>query len=222
MYQNTDWQGTPLAITVGKVVCVGLNYADHVKEMGSAQAIEPVLFLKPDTALCDLRQPVVLPVGFGEVHHEAEVAVLISAPLQSATTEQVADAIWGYGIGLDLTLRTLQAECKKAGRPWEKAKAFDGSCPVSGFIPAKTLHDRQNLPFSLTVNGLACQQGNTANMLTPMLELISYMSRFFTLKAGDIILTGTPEGVGPLCAGDQLLLTLAERELRTSAQERKR
>ncbi|MGL4544366.1 MAG: fumarylacetoacetate hydrolase family protein, partial [Plesiomonas sp.] len=101
MYQHTDWQGTPLAIPVGKVVCVGLNYADHVKEMGSAQAIEPVLFLKPDTALCDLRQPVVLPVGFGEVHHEAEVAVLIGAPLQNATTEQVADAIWGYGIGLD-------------------------------------------------------------------------------------------------------------------------
>lgn len=215
MYQHTDWQGNPIDFPVGKVVCVGQNYAAHIQEMGSVAAAEPVLFLKPDTALCDLRHPLTLLQGYGEVHHETEMAVLIGATLQKVTPAQAMLGVAGYGLALDLTLRELQSEYKRTGRPWEKAKAFDGSCPVSGFIPASDISEPMAVAFSLTVNGELRQQGNTARMLTPVAELISYMSRFFTLKAGDVILTGTPEGVGPLLVGDVLNFTFAGRTLQT-------
>nr|WP_317402817.1 fumarylacetoacetate hydrolase family protein [Plesiomonas shigelloides] len=215
MYQHTDWQGNPIDFPVGKVVCVGQNYAAHIQEMGSVAAAEPVLFLKPDTALCDLRHPLTLLQGYGEVHHETEMAVLIGATLQKVTPAQAMLGVAGYGLALDLTLRELQSECKRTGRPWEKAKAFDGSCPVSGFIPASDISEPMAVAFSLTVNGELRQQGNTARMLTPVAELISYMSRFFTLKAGDVILTGSPEGVGPLLVGDVLNFTFAGRTLQT-------
>ena len=178
MYQHHNWQGALLDYPVSKVVCVGSNYAKHIKEMGSATPEEPVLFIKPETALCDLRQPLVLPEGLGSVHHEVE---------------------------LDLTLRDLQAKMKKAGQPWEKAKGFDNACPISGFIPAAEFHgDPQNTSLSLKINGEVRQQGTTADMIHKIVPLIAYMSRFFTLKAGDVILTGTPEGVGPLHSGDEL------------------
>ncbi|HGY0162380.1 TPA: fumarylacetoacetate hydrolase family protein [Klebsiella pneumoniae] len=182
MYQHHNWQGALLDYPVSKVVCVGSNYAKHIKEMGSATPEEPVLFIKPETALCDLRQPLVLPEGLGSVHHEVELAVLIGS-----------------------TLRDLQAKMKKAGQPWEKAKGFDNACPISGFIPAAEFHgDPQNTSLSLKINGEVRQQGTTADMIHRIVPLIAYMSRFFTLKAGDVILTGTPEGVGPLHSGDEL------------------
>ncbi|WP_024555179.1 fumarylacetoacetate hydrolase family protein [Franconibacter helveticus 513] len=205
MYQHHNWHGALLDFPVSKVVCVGSNYAKHIQEMGSATPEEPVLFLKPETALCDLRQPLALPQGLGEVHHEVELAVLIGATLKQATPEHVGKAIAGYGVALDLTLRELQSKMKKAGQPWEKAKAFDNSCPVSGFIPAAEFQsDPQNTPLSLIVNGETRQNGTTADMIHKILPLIAYMSRFFTLRAGDVILTGTPEGVGPLASGDEL------------------
>lgn len=205
MYQHHNWHGALLDFPVSKVVCVGSNYAKHIKEMGSATPEEPVLFLKPETALCDLRQPLALPQGLGDVHHEVELAVLIGATLKQATPEHVAKAIAGYGVALDLTLRSLQSKMKKAGQPWEKAKAFDNSCPVSGFIPAAEFQsDPQNTPLSLIVNGETRQNGTTADMIHKIVPLIAYMSRFFTLRAGDVILTGTPEGVGPLASGDEL------------------
>lgn len=205
MYQHHNWHGALLDFPVSKVVCVGSNYAKHIQEMGSATPEEPVLFLKPETALCDLRQPLALPQGLGEVHHEVELAVLIGATLKQATPEHVGKAIAGYGVALDLTLRDLQSKMKKAGQPWEKAKAFDNSCPVSGFIPAAEFQsDPQNTPLSLIVNGETRQNGTTADMIHKILPLIAYMSRFFTLRAGDVILTGTPEGVGPLVSGDEL------------------
>lgn len=205
MYQHHNWHGALLDFPVSKVVCVGSNYAKHIQEMGSATPEEPVLFLKPETALCDLRQPLALPQGLCEVHHEVELAVLIGATLKQATPEHVGKAIAGYGVALDLTLRDLQSKMKKAGQPWEKAKAFDNSCPVSGFIPAAEFQsDPQNTPLSLIVNGETRQNGTTADMIHKILPLIAYMSRFFTLRAGDVILTGTPEGVGPLASGDEL------------------
>ena len=194
MYQHHNWQGELLDYPVSKVVCVGSNYAKHIKEMGSAMPEEPVLFIKPETALCDIRQPLVLPEGLGSVHHEVELAV-------------------------DLTLRDIQGKMKKAGQPWEKAKGFDNACPISGFIPAAEFNgDPQNMPLSLKINGEVRQQGTTADMIHKIVPLIAYMSRFFTLKAGDIILTGTPEGVGPLASGDELEvgfngLTLSTRVL---------
>lgn len=215
MYQHRDWQGALLELPVSKVVCVGSNYSEHIREMGGSQAPEPVLFIKPETALCDIRQPVAIPKGLGSVHHEVELAVLIGTPLKQANEDRVARAIAGFGVALDLTLRDIQGDCKKAGQPWEKAKAFDGSCPISGFIPEAEFGDAQNADISLSVNGELRQQGNTRDMITQIVPLISYMSRFFTLRAGDIILTGTPQGVGPLVSGDMLTVSVNANSLST-------
>jgi len=215
MYQHRDWQGALLDFPVNKVVCVGNNYADHIKEMGSQVSAEPVVFIKPETALCDIRQPIALPTGLGSVHHEVELAVLIGTPLKQATPDRVANAIAGYGLALDLTLRDLQSQFKAAGQPWEKAKGFDGSCPMSGFIPVSEFGDAQQAELRLLINGELRQEGNTRDMLTPVLPLIAYMSRFFTLRAGDIILTGTPHGVGPLKAGDEICATLNGKDVTT-------
>ncbi|SMG28011.1 fumarylacetoacetate hydrolase family protein [Cedecea sp. NFIX57] len=216
MYQHRNWQGDLLNIPVGKVVCVGSNYAKHIQEMGSATPDEPVVFIKPETALCDLRQPLALPTGFGPVHHELELAVLIGSSLKQASNEEVLQAIAGYGISLDLTLRELQAKMKKAGQPWEKAKGFDGSCPLSPFISAEKFKgDAQNTSLELKINGEIRQQGSTADMIHKIVPLIAYMSTFFTLRAGDIILTGTPEGVGPLKSDDVLELSFSEYKMAT-------
>lgn len=215
MYQHKDWQGELLDFPVNKVVCVGSNYAEHIKEMGSATPPAPVLFIKPETALCDIHHPIELPKGLGAVHHEVELAVLIGTPLKQANEDRVARAIAGYGVALDLTLRDVQADCKNAGLPWEKSKAFDGSCPISGFIPVAEFGAPQNTDLSLMVNDELRQQSNTRNMITPILPLIAYMSRFFTLRAGDIILTGTPQGVGPIVSGDTLKISLNDKSLIT-------
>ncbi|AVF34233.1 fumarylacetoacetate hydrolase family protein [Rahnella sikkimica] len=215
MYQHRDWHGALLDFPVNKVVCVGNNYADHIKEMGSQVSAEPVVFIKPETALCDIRQPLAIPKDLGAVHHEIELAVLIGTPLKQATEDRVANAIAGYAIALDLTLRDLQTKFKAAGQPWEKAKGFDGSCPISGFIPVSEFGDAQQADLRLLVNGETRQEGNTHNMLTPLLPLIAYMSRYFTLRAGDIILTGTPQGVGPLKAGDEIVATLNGKSVST-------
>lgn len=216
MYQHRNWQGAVLDFPVNKVVCVGSNYAKHIKEMGSQTPEEPVLFIKPETALCDIRQPLALPQGLGEIHHEVELVILIGATLKQASEEHVQQAIAGYGIALDLTLRNLQSELKKAGRPWEKAKGFDNSCPISGFISAREFtQDPQNISLGLKINGEVRQLGSTADMLHKIVPLIAYMSRFFTLRAGDIILTGTPEGVGPLAKNDELEVMFADNSLTT-------
>ncbi len=215
MYQHRDWQGALLDFPVSKVVCVGSNYSDHIKEMGSATPTEPVLFIKPETALCDIRQPIAIPGDQGEVHHEVELAVLIGMPLKQSDEDHVARAIAGYGVALDLTLREQQAKFKKAGQPWEKAKGFDGACPISGFIPVAEFGDAQQADLTLKVNNEIRQQGNTRDMITKILPLIAYMSRFFTLRPGDIILTGTPQGVAKLLPGDSLTVSVNDHTLTT-------
>ncbi|MBD2810198.1 fumarylacetoacetate hydrolase family protein [Xenorhabdus sp. Vera] len=217
MYQHRDWQGVLLNFPANKVVCVGSNYDKHMKEMGSQSTEEPVLFIKPETALCDLSQPISIPQEFGSVHHEIELAILIGSTLKSANEDRVSKAIAGFAVALDLTLRDLQREFKQSGQPWEKSKAFDGSCPISGFIPVNDFGDPQKAQLSLTINGELRQNGNTSDMRTPIIPLISYMSRFFTLRPGDIILTGTPEGVGPLQSGDVLNVVLNKHVLTTRA-----
>ncbi|MDR0807463.1 MAG: fumarylacetoacetate hydrolase family protein [Enterobacteriaceae bacterium] len=213
MYQHRDWQGDLLELPVNKVVCVGKNYSEHIKEMGDNAPKQPLLFIKPETSLCDITQPITIPDGFGSVHYEVEMAVLIGLPLKNADEGRVANAIVGYGIAIDLTLRDLQAECKKAGEPWEKAKAFDASCPISGFIPAGQFGDAQQATLSLSINGKVRQNGNTSQMITPIVPLIAYMSRFFTLRPGDIILTGTPAGVGAIEHGDTFTVALNGKEI---------
>ncbi|MGV3344387.1 fumarylacetoacetate hydrolase family protein [Enterobacteriaceae bacterium LUAb1] len=216
MYQHHHWQGELLNYSVSKVVCVGSNYAKHIKEMGNIVPSDPVLFIKPETALCDLTQPLSIPQNRGAVHHEIELAVLIGASLKQSTEDHVVKAIAGYGIALDLTLREVQAACKKDGLPWEKAKAFDNACPLSGFIPVADFQaDPQQSELKLVVNGEVRQYGSTADMIHKIVPLIAFISRFFTLRAGDVVLTGTPEGVGPLVSGDRLSVSLNQYTVNT-------
>ncbi|GMG87807.1 fumarylacetoacetate hydrolase family protein [Biformimicrobium ophioploci] len=194
----------------GKAVCVGRNYAEHARELDNPVPAEPLLFIKPATAMVPMEGGFHLPRGRGSCHFETELSLLIGAPLTNAAVTEVAPAIAGLGLALDLTLRDLQAELKKNGHPWEKAKAFDGSCPVSPFVALDWLPDWNNLSFAMQLNGEVRQQGNSSQMLTPLMELVSYVSSHFTLLPGDLVLTGTPAGVGPLHPGDRLALSLED------------
>lgn len=218
-YQHNDINNQAIKLPVGKVVCVGQNYHDHIKEMGSVTNEQAVLFMKPTTAICDLRQPLDIPTNKGECHNEAEIAVLIKSTLSKVTPEQVTDGIWGLGIGLDLTLREVQKTLKGLGRPWELAKAFDCSAPLSPFTPLDQFGDIQNIDFSLTVNGQLRQRGNTKQMIRPITQLLSIISESFTLLPGDVVLTGTPAGVGPLLVGDELTMKMVDFSVSTKVIE---
>ncbi len=194
----------------GKIVCIGRNYADHAKELNNPVPERPLLFIKPATSAVDMLQPIRLPEGRGSCHHETEMALLIGAPLSACDRQQAASAIAGYAVALDLTLRDLQSELKQKGHPWELAKAFDGACPLSPFQPLEDVAALGQLEISLAINGEIRQQGNSRQMLMPPLDLLCYISRHFTLLPGDLVLTGTPAGVGPLNPGDALELRLGD------------
>lgn len=193
----------------GKMVCVGRNYADHAKELNNPVPEQPLLFIKPATAAVAMSAPIVLPADLGVCHHELELAVLIAAPLCRATPAEARAAIAGVGLALDLTLREVQDQLKQQGQPWERAKAFDGACPLSRFVSSQGL-DLQALELQLFRNGHLQQAGNTRQMLFPVVDLLVEISRSFTLLPGDVVLTGTPAGVGPLQPGDQLKACLAD------------
>jgi len=205
--------------TLGKVVCVGRNYAAHAKELNNPIPSSPILFIKPGSSAVPFAPSFSIPADQGRVHYELEIAILIGQPLKNATQQQVADGIAGIGLGLDLTLRELQAQLKEQGHPWERAKSFDGACPMTDFvsIEASNAADWQTLELILEKNGQVQQQGSSADMLFPILPLIAHMSENFSLQAGDVILTGTPAGVGPLAVGDDLTgsLSLANKTLLT-------
>ena len=208
MYQHLNELAQPIGLPVTRALCVGRNYLDHVQELNNDVPDEALLFMKPQPALCHLSEPVVIPDTLGACHNELELAVLLKAPLRKASEDEVLAAIWGVGLGLDLTLRDVQSSLKAKGYPWERAKAFDFSCPLSRFIPVSRFGDLQDITFSLHINGEARQQGHSKLMIRPIIELISDMSHVFTLQAGDVILTGTPKGVGPLHAGDAVTAEL--------------
>ena len=211
-YQHRYLDGSPLDLSVGKVVCIGRNYLDHIRELNNAVPETPILFMKPATSLVGLDEPIRLPAGRGECHHEVELAVLVGRELCKADLETARRAVAGYGVALDLTLRDLQNELKKKGHPWETAKAFDGSCPLSPVLQPEALADPQATDLMLRVNGEPRQQGNTRLMMIGIFELMAYISTHFTLLPGDVVLTGTPAGVGPLRSGDALKLCLADHE----------
>ncbi len=190
------------SFTPSKIIGIGLNYAEHITEMQSQRTQEPVIFLKPNSALCRIDEPIEIPQNFGAVHHEIELAVLIGQAGFQIPQEQAMDYVGGFGLALDLTLREVQKKAKERGHPWAIAKGFKNACPVSEFFPKEQVENPQNLNLKLTVNGQVRQQGNTNQMLFQIPELIAYVSRFFPLEAGDILLTGTPSGVGPLHPGD--------------------
>ncbi|OSM04842.1 fumarylacetoacetate hydrolase family protein [Magnetofaba australis] len=194
----------------GKAVCIGRNYAAHIEELGNERPSEPVLFMKPRESFVTMRDPIALPQGVGECQHEIELALLIGAPLAKATPEQARAAVIGYGLALDLTLREVQSKLKDKGLPWERAKAFDGACPLAPFIPADRVAAPEALKFSLQINGQTRQEGDQALMLWGLWEALSAASQVFTLNPGDVFLTGSPAGVGPLNPGDQLTLSLGD------------
>ncbi|WP_295874862.1 fumarylacetoacetate hydrolase family protein [uncultured Zhongshania sp.] len=210
MYRHRLAVGSEYSYTPGKVVCVGRNYADHAKELGNAVPSSPLLFIKPATAMVAMTEPVALPEGFGACHHELEMALLIGQPLTKAAPDQCRAAIAGIGLALDLTLRELQDELKKKGHPWERAKAFDGACPLSEFAAFDQNLDFASLTLRLTRNGGVQQQGSCGDMLFSVENLLSEISHSFTLMPGDVVLTGTPAGVGPLSSGDQLVAELGD------------
>ena len=204
-------EGVEVDLPVGKVVCVGRNYAAHARELNNPVPSEPVLFIKPNTSIARLAGSVVIPTHLGQCHFETEMSILIAQQLKPGCDEQqVSQAIAGVGIALDLTLRDLQQQLKDKSLPWEKAKSFDGACPVSDFVAINRVGDLQDQQIQLYQNQQLRQQGNSADMLTPVLPLLVYISQFFTLLPGDMLLTGTPAGVGPLAVGDQLQLSLSD------------
>ncbi len=200
--------------TAAKVLCVGKNYADHVREMAGtlwsgadadrSPPPEPVLFLKPATSLLPDGGAVVVPPGIGAVHHEVELAVLVGRTLRRASAERALDAVAGYGVALDMTARDLQAAAKRAGLPWTVSKGLDTFCPVSAIAPAERVPDPQAITLTLAVNGAERQRGSTRNMIQPVGALLAHASRLMTLEPGDLVLTGTPAGVGPVAPGDVL------------------
>lgn len=197
--------------TIGKIVCVGRNYAAHAKELNNPVPTTPILFIKPATSALPISPGFSIPQDKGSVHHELEIAILIAQPLKNAGQAQVASAIAGIGLGLDLTLRDVQSQLKEKGHPWERAKSFDGACPLTDFVSADhfTIEQWQRLELTLEKNGMVQQQGSSGDMLFPILPLIAHMSEHFSLQPGDVIMTGTPAGVGPLNVGDELACRLS-------------
>ena len=214
-YQHQWVDGSTIDLPVGKAVCVGRNYAAHAKELGNIVPQTPILFLKPSTAIVSLSPSFTIPNDRGSCHYETEIAVLIGKTVSNLRVEEVPQAIVGYGLALDLTLRDVQNQLKAQGYPWEVAKAFDGACPLSPFVKPELVADIKHTEFSLMVNGELRQHGFSHDMITPVYELIAYISQIFTLQAGDIVLTGTPEGVAALQRGDKLLLSVVGQVFET-------
>ena len=211
-YQHQYHDGTRIHFPMGKVVCVGRNYAAHAKELNNPVPTEPLLFIKPGSCVVALDDSFSIPNDErGAVHYEAEIAVLIGKPLsRRPNAEEVLDAISGSAPALDLTLRELQDKHKAKAYPWEVAKSFDGACVLAPFVPGDAVADLTDLGIRLSLNGELRQDGNSRDMLNPILPLIQYICGHFSLQAGDVILTGTPVGVGPLTAGDVLDLQLVD------------
>ena len=209
-YQHQYLDGTRIHFPMGKVVCVGRNYAEHAKELNNPVPTEPLLFIKPGSCVVALDDSFSIPNDERcAVHYEAEIAVLIGKPLSTKPSrEEVLDAISGFAPGLDLTLRDKQAELKGKGLPWEIAKSFDGACVLAPFVQSSTFADLADIGIRLTINGEVRQDGNSALMLNPIVPMIQHMAACFSLQAGDVIMTGTPVGVGPLNVGDELVLEL--------------
>jgi fumarylpyruvate hydrolase len=188
---------------VRRVYCVGRNYAGHAREMGAAEREPPFFFAKPRDAVTT-RACLPFPGMTGNLHHEVELVVALGGGGRSIRTEAAADRVFGYAVGVDLTRRDLQAEAKQKGRPWTTAKGFDCSAPISAIRPARDCGSPERADISLSVNGQLRQQGNTSEMIWSVAEIVARLSEYFELAAGDLIFTGTPEGVGPLAAGDRV------------------
>ncbi len=196
-----------------KIICIGRNYVDHAKELSNPVPKKPVFFLKPDSALVLNNRPFFYPDFSNDVHHELELVIKIHR-LGRSIPEKFANRYFGeIGLGVDFTARDLQNEMKDKGLPWEIAKGFDYSAPVSAFVPLSELKDPHSISFHLDLNGKTVQRGSSRDMIFGFDRLIAYVSRFMTLKTGDLIFTGTPAGVGPVKIGDHLECYLQDQKM---------
>jgi acylpyruvate hydrolase len=187
-----------------KIICIGRNYAEHVKEMKAESLGAPVFFMKPETALVENGKPFYYPDFSQEVHHEVEIVLKVNRNGKNIEKKFAHKYFEEITVGIDFTARDLQADCKKKGLPWEMAKAFDCSAPVGRFISKADFVNIYTIPFHLDLNGTTVQEGNTRDLLYQFDTIIEYVSKFVTIKMGDLIFTGTPQGVGPVSIGDKL------------------
>lgn len=196
-----------------KIFAIGQNYVEHNKELNSADPTEPVVFMKPDTAILRDNKPFFLPDFSKEIHYETELIIKINRIGKNISPKFAHRYYDEVGLGIDFTARDLQRRLKSEGKPWEICKAFDNSAVIGRFIPKTDLGEIQNIDFHLDINGKSVQRGNSKDMIFPIHELIAYVSKYFTLKIGDILFTGTPVGVGKVEIGDRLQGYILDREM---------
>ena len=196
-----------------KIIAIGRNYAAHIEELKNEKPSSPVVFLKPDTALLQNNLPFYHPDFSENIHHEVELVLKISKEGKYIQKEFADRYFEEIGIGIDFTARDLQQQCKEKGLPWEIAKAFNHSAPIGGFIPKSDFRDLKNINFHLNINGELRQKGNSSLMIYDFGVILEYVSRFFTLKKGDLIFTGTPAGVGKVNIGDKLEAYIEDQKL---------
>lgn len=197
-----------------KIICIGRNYAEHAKEMKSEVPTEPVFFMKPETALLKDKD-FYYPEFTKDLHHEVELVLKISKNGKHIAEEFASQYYNEIGIGIDFTARDIQAKCKEKGLPWEKAKAFDNAAPIGEFMSKETFASLNNISFHLNINGKPRQTGNTKDLLFSFEKIIAYVSQFITLKTGDLIYTGTPEGVSAVNIGDVLEAYIGDKKMLT-------
>jgi 2-keto-4-pentenoate hydratase/2-oxohepta-3-ene-1,7-dioic acid hydratase in catechol pathway len=196
-----------------KIICIGLNYRKHALEIGRPLPKEPVVFLKPDSSILKNNKPFFLPGFSSNIQYETEVVIKISKLGKGISAKYAHRYFEEITLGIDITARDIQNRNSAAGLPWELSKCFDGAAPLGKFIPAARVSDINNINFRLEINGKVVQQGSTSDMIFSISEIIAYVSKFFTLKTGDLIFTGTPAGVGPLKKNDNLVAYLDDEVL---------
>ena len=196
-----------------KIIAIGRNYVNHVKELNNNVSTEPVIFLKPDTAVLKENRPFYIPDFSVNIHYELEVVLKINKGGKHILEKFASNYYQEIGLGIDFTARDIQNKHKEKGLPWELAKAFDNSAVVSNFLPKADFENVKNLHFELKINGETRQKGNTKDVIFNFEQIIAYASKFFTLKKGDLIFTGTPEGVGQIYQGDKLEAWLMDKQL---------
>lgn len=187
-----------------KIFAIGQNYVEHNKELNSNHPTEPVVFMKPDTAVLRNNKPFFIPDFSNEIHYEVELIIKFNRIGKNINTKFAHRYFSEIGLGVDFTARDLQNKLKAQGKPWEVCKAFDNSAVIGNFLTVEKIADIQNIDFRLDINGITVQKGNSCDMIFPIDELVSHVSKFFTIKIGDILFTGTPVGVGPVKIGDRL------------------
>ncbi|SHF64030.1 2-keto-4-pentenoate hydratase/2-oxohepta-3-ene-1,7-dioic acid hydratase (catechol pathway) [Fodinibius roseus] len=202
MEEQKQLPGLP-HLNIGSIFCIGRNYVAHARELDNDVPDQPMVFLKPASSIT-FEGPILLPPQSNEVHHEVELVVALQKGGKDIPGDEALSHVGGYGVGIDVTARDIQARAKQKGHPWSVAKGFDTFAPISTFVPGDRVPDPQDLGLSLTVNDRKRQQSNTRLMIFPVADLIRYLSTIFTLRPGDLIFTGTPEGVSPLRSGDHI------------------